>query len=414
MLALNVSETARMGTHTNQARGVLAGALRNERGGVAIAAAFALPVLLMLGGGAVDLHQRDQAQKHLQNALDAAVLGGAAASPSGSVDAARATYLANAAPGSPPATFTAVRGEVSGSASGSVPTSFLTMIGVGRLPINGQALAVTGTTTPCILLLEPTDSGLGVDNGGELSAPTCGIHVNSGNAQAVRLNGGIIRAESLCVRGGAYKNPSGQFIPPPRTGCAALNDPLASLPEPNIPGTCTDRTAGTGQTITLEPNQCYRNVTANSGGRIVFPAGNYRITGEVTGHSNATISGSGVMLYLNGANAKVTANSDVTFNLSAPTTGAYAGIALFQTRTSSAASAQGLVVNSRVGGKIEGVVYMPHTRFVLNSDVGLNASYTIFIGDTLQLNGASKLSIRDDYDGPLPLPSALLSVRLEE
>jgi hypothetical protein len=51
---------------------------------------------------------------------------------------------------------------------------------------------------------------------------------------------------------------------------------------------------------------------------------------------------------------------------------------------------------------------------VLNSDVGINAAYTILIGRTLSLNGASKLVLKDRYDGPLPLPTALLSVRLEE
>jgi hypothetical protein len=286
------------------------------------------------------------------------------------------------------------------------------MIGIGALPIRADALAVTGTNTPCLLLLEPTNTGLLVNNNAELDASVCGVHVNSRHSQAVSVNGGTVRSESLCVGGGTYKNPSGQFIPAARTGCAPIADPLATLAAPSISGGCESKTAGSGQTITLIKDRCYTDVIANSGGRIVFEPGTYRITGKVIGNADASITGSGVTLYLDGANAQVVANSEVNLELSAPTTGPYAGIVLFQNRSSG--SAQGLIVNSDVTGKIEGVVYMPHTTFVLNSDVSLTASYTIFIGRTMTMNSRSKLTLKDRYDGAIPLPTSLLSVRLDE
>jgi hypothetical protein len=384
-----------------------------NRGGVLVTAAIALPILLLLGGGAVDLYRQRAAQSQLQNAVDAAVLGGAAASASGDEAAAQAAFEANAAPGSATGVFDAAAGEVTGSASGQVSTTFLTMIGISSLPIRAEALAITGTSKPCVLMLDPTNPGLIVNSGAELDAQVCSVRVNSAHAQAAQANGGIIRSESLCVRGTVHTGAGGQMIPQARTGCPPLNDPLAGVPEPTIAGPCPNRSAGPGQTVTLAPG-CHNNVTANSSGRIVFSPGIHRITGRVEASNAGRISGENVMLYLSTSSAQVVANNSVGLSLSAPTSGPYAGIALFQTRTAANAHPNGLIVNSSVSGKLEGVIYMSHTNMVLNSDVGINAAYTILIGKTLSLNGASKLVLKDRYDGPLPLPTALLSVRLEE
>jgi hypothetical protein len=383
-----------------------------EAGGVLVSAAIALPVLMVMGGGAIDLHRRDSADKRLQDAMDAAVLSGAAASASGDATVAEAAFAANGGPELAPAVFTAEAGEVTGSATGAVATSFLGMIGIGSLPIRADALAVTGTMKPCVLMLEPTGAGLVANSSSSLDAQACSVHVNSTNTRAVEANNSTLRTQSLCVRGGAYRGGSGQIIPSARTGCAALADPLAGLPEPTVSGTCTSRSASSGQTINLSPG-CYTNVTASSGGRINLAPGLYRITGRLEASNDGYISGSNVTLYLSGAGAQVIGNSDVDLHLSASTTGPYAGIVLFQTRTASQASSQGLVVNSGVRGALAGVIYMPHTNFVLNSDVGASASYTMLIGRSLSMSNSARLTINDAYDGPIPLPTNLLSVRLE-
>lgn len=387
---------------------------RARDGGVAIAAALALPVLLMLGGGAVDLRKADAVDRRLQDAMDAAVLSGAGAGTGGSVAAAEAAFAAHAEPEFPPATFTASGGVVSGAASGGVATSFLPLIGIAALPVRAQARAVNEIQRPpCVLLMEPTATGLSINSGSELNTLACPVHVRSSSNEAVFVNSGSkLFSRSLCVRGSVRRNGGSRVEPSAVTHCPALNDPLESIPEPVVPGPCPDKHADAGQTLDLSAG-CYGKITANSGGRIRLGPGVYRITDEFLINSGSHVSASGVTLYLSAATSKLVTNSGSTLELTPPTSGPMAGIAVFQTRDASQANKDALHFNSGAHGLLEGVMYARHAEAVFNSNASGGAAYTMIIVKTLNLNSGSKVQINANYTSGPPLPRVLRTVRLE-
>lgn len=387
---------------------------RAREGGVAITAAFALPTLLMLGGGAVDLHKTAAVDRRLQDALDAAVLSGAGASADGSVAAASSTFAAHAEAGFPTPVFTATDGVVTGEAAGGVATSFLPMIGIAALRVHADARAVNHVQRPpCVLLMDPDSTGLMINSGSELDAQACPVHVHSSHNEAVYVNGGAkLFSRSLCVNGSVKRNGGSRVEPSAMTNCDALDDPLASIPEPSVAGPCPDKHADSGQTLNLTAG-CYGKITVNSGGRMNLGAGVYRITNEFLINSGSHVYATGVTLYLSTDKSKLITNSGSTLELSAPTTGPMTGIAVFQTRNASQANKDALYFNSGAHGLLEGVMYAKHADVVFNSNASGGAAYTMVIAKSLNLNSGSKIQINANYTSGPPLPKVFRIVRLE-
>ena len=104
------------------------------------------------------------------------------------------------------------------------------------------------------------------------------------------------------------------------TGAPMPTDPLAGLPPPPQAGVgCPAGIVGVGPT--LDPG-CYTNI---SGVSLLNPGIYY-----VTGTFNAgDVTGVGVMIYLTGM-GKIRMGNNTQLTLSAPTSGPYEGIAIFQ------------------------------------------------------------------------------------
>jgi Flp pilus assembly protein TadG len=389
--------------------------LRDSSGSVAILGALAAPVLLMLAGGAVDMQRTESARVRMQDALDAAVVAGLTEGDGGDEAAAQQAFTANKDAGVPNGVFNLDNAVMTGSVRSAVPTTFLQVIGVSSLPINAVARARIGDAqTPCVLLTEPTERALTANAGASLNASSCPVHVNSNHATeaVVTSTGAVIRTESFCSVGGVRRNQA-TITPPANTGCAVLQDPLANVPEPVVPGTCEDRVAnGPGAIVRLPAGRCWRNVTASSGGRIVFEPGVHKITGLVKGSNASTVTGSGVTLFFEGAAAKLDASSNSTLTLSAPSTGPTAGVVMFQGRTG--AAADNFVVSADVTASLEGVVYLPRATIELNSDVTTRAAWTMLIIRKMILNSSARMTVNSNFNAGPPAPRAMRPIYLEQ
>lgn len=127
----------------------------DNRGGVAVWFSVALPALAMFVGAAVDYNNEAVYGRQLQAAVDSAALAGAVAQSNG-LDAVVTAkqYLANNFVAPPNNAITssvnvdATTSVVNVSASGSVPTYIMGMVGYSALPINAHAGATTGATGP--------------------------------------------------------------------------------------------------------------------------------------------------------------------------------------------------------------------------------------------------------------------------
>lgn len=390
--------------------------LRSERGNIAVTATLAAPVLIMLGGGALDVRRVEHQRADVQDALDAAVLAGIGADEDGDEAHAQEVFAANKAAAVPEGVFDLNAGELEGEVSYAVPTTFLKIIGVQTLPVTAYARAKIGNiANTCLLLTEPTNTALVVNSRATVTAQGCRVQVNSSHATAaVTASNATVTSGELCVVSGptgVTRNPSSSINAPAKQ-CPVLADPFAEVPEPSVGGTCTDVIAsGAGTTVRLTADRCYRNVTAQSGGKIVFESGVHKITGPVSVGADGTVEGSGVTLYFSGDNASLTGNSRATINLSAPATGPHVGFVIFQSRTGTASN--NLIVNANVSGKIEGVAYMPRSELALNSNVTVGAAWSIIVAKKVTLNADSTLTVNSTFASGPPLPRPLRPIYLE-
>lgn len=141
----------------------------HERGVAAVAFAVMLPVIIASAGVAVDVAGVYNSQQRLANALDKAALA-AASSPTLSQSDLQQRFLnffnANYPPGvygtAAIPTLTVNGNTMTASASATVPTTFMSILGINNLTINGTATVVeTLAGVEAVLVLDTTGSMAG-------------------------------------------------------------------------------------------------------------------------------------------------------------------------------------------------------------------------------------------------------------
>jgi prepilin-type N-terminal cleavage/methylation domain-containing protein len=146
------------------------------------------------------------------------------------------------------------------------------------------------------------------------------------------------------------------------------NDPLATLTAPSPPppgGSCTK----SGSVTTCQPGTYAADPkpgTGPTGGvtTIVFNSGNYVFNNGLTVNGNLAVQGSGVFFYISGGKATLTTTS---VNLSAPSSGAYQGILLFQSRTNTTNTVV-LGANNAGASSLQGMIYVPKASVQFNNN----------------------------------------------
>jgi hypothetical protein len=218
-------------------------------------------------------------------------------------------------------------------------------------------------TPPSILVLNPTANGaLTLSGSASMNIPGA-VVVDSTSTTALSASGNAqVTAAAINVVGGVSASGNASFHPAPTTGVAAVADPLAALPSPGTTGLSNDgsvKLSGNSRQA-LSPG-IYSQISATGNAVLTMNPGTYIIEGggfTVTG--NASVSGSGVMIYNAGSNypgsggnfGGITLSGNGTFNLTAPTSGPYAGILIFQSRQNTRALSCSGNAMSGMGGVI--------------------------------------------------------------
>lgn len=394
-----------------------------EEGGN-VATIFCLSAVILCGliGGAVDFGRAQHSKLQLQAAADSAVLAGATAGSKAADDVrisvATNYFIANY-PGEPTPEVSVSGDKVTLAAKIKVPAHFLGVIGINEIKVPVIATAVVGAgglagAGPCILLLNNSDIGLYVNSDSKLVA-ACGLHVNSNHATEALFANSMaqITTTNTCVRGAARLNGGSTATPTPVEGCPVKADPLLALAAPtNAAASCdyTDFKVQIGQSLAMYPGVYCRTTEINSGGRVTMAPGIYIFReGQFVVNSNSQVTGSEVMMFFAGKDASLTVNSDSILNVSAPRTGIYQGMLMFQGRHADNISAPPFIINADSQTRLEGTIYLPKGTLELNSLSTANqaASYTAIVADKMVLNSFGTLTVNADYQAGTPLPPVL-------
>lgn len=410
--------------------------LKDEDGQILVVVLLCMGVMLGFMALAIDVGQLLYTKRQLQTAADAAALAGALEiSQCGTTSncvamqtAAKAAFTENNLP--TPTFLTQCSGSVGsgltlelnngpcalGSAdpnAGSTSyveavvskkesTIFAGIFGTRSVTLSARSEAGMGAPTFCVDVLDPTASQALLVNGNGNMTAQCGVMVDSSSSTALLVNGSAtLTAKAIDVHGGDLINGNPTVSPKPVTHAPAMADPLAGLPTPTL-GSCGSSTTspyyGAKNQVTVNakdnavfyPGRYCGGIQINGKATGTFEPGTYIIDGSMIVNGNDTISGNGVTFYF--TTGTLTMNGSSSANLVAPTTGTYAGILLFQSRTDS----NTLIVNGDSTSVWQGAIYVPDGQLTLNGGSNL-AAYTILDVKTLIVNGNNQFTVGDDY-----------------
>jgi Flp pilus assembly protein TadG len=359
-----------------------------QGGNIGVIFALALIPVLMLVGAAIDYSRASAIRTQLQAAMDAAVLAGAAQSV-GQTATAQSVFSAHLQPG--PYTLENASfslgsdASVTGNASAEVATTLLAAASVKTLTISVKATAKpVRKSDVCILLLDPTAAQpLLVNSGASLKAPACEVHVRSkGSPSAIFNSGSTFVTKRTCLAG-ASPLYNGTTVANVETRCNAVADPFAgNLPVPPSSSCTVSNGNYTGGSVNLSPGVYCGWFNFNNAPDVTFAPGLYVIKGGGWNVNAGRWSGTGVTFYFADTSV-IQFNSGISADLTAPTSGDYAGILMYEAK---GLAKSNFVFNDSVANKLEGLIYLPSRNVTFNAKSQLNTDKATLVFNTLILD----------------------------
>lgn len=359
--------------------------MREDRGSVSVIFAMGLIVILGAAGLAIDYSRSEQLKSQVQMALDAAVLAGAVAEQGYETDVARKRLAAAGITGVTASFTVAPSGEVVGQAKANLPTSLLAALGQRTLRISATSSAIrNGGGRVCVLVLDPsTPQALIVNNGADVTAPDCEIHVSStANPAAVFNAGTTIDTQRLCVSGTSVLDNGGSH-PGLELGCTPAGDPYAGLlPDPSSAICDYSALNFTGGSVNLTPGVYCGGINFNAAPNVTFAPGVYVIRGGSWLVDGGTWAGNGVVFFFADTSI-IQFNSAVAASLTAPPSGPYEGVAMFE---AAGLARSPFVLNDAKSFELEGLIYLPSRDMIFNANASLTDKAFTLVVNTLILN----------------------------
>jgi hypothetical protein len=381
---------------------------RSESGQVLVLTALCMTAFLGFMALAIDAGLLFRAKRNLQIAADAAATAGALdwkynGNGTKAVAAAKAASAANGVTdGAGGVVVTASYPPVDGPNTGSTgfveviirqpnPTFFMKLFGFANVNVGARAVAGSpGVSNACVIVLNPTASGsMTLQGSFDVSAPKCGVVVDSKDPDALQFTGagGTLVAGSVSVVGGDGGQ-VGDSTPAPLTGAAPGGDPLnVSGPTPSNGGCSSVGDSGTPQvtgstdTTTTKLTGSYagpginkaicftKNVNLNN---VTLGTGIYVFENGVTTNGTITSGVGGTTIDIQGGSFSVNTGTVLALvapqnSVGQPPTWETNGIALMEPSTN---SNQITIQKGDASGSLDGIIYAPSAQLYLQDSGG--------------------------------------------
>jgi Flp pilus assembly protein TadG len=421
---LLVSPISRAAAHRPYLGRPLAGLLppvwRNEGGAVAIMAAVAMLVLCGVVGLGIDLGMWYRAVRLMQNAADSAAI---AASKDGTSsyqstgEAVAAQYgFTNGVDG---ITVTITNNQTcpngqtncysAAVTQASAQQFFSTVLGFSAPTLSAGAMASGGQTHPyCLLALaySGTDPAILSNGGPKADLSHCGIMSNTGmtchghnlnadygDAHGVNSGCGIVQDSYVPKVADPY---SGFASSIPSNTCNSYPQEPAKKKDPPLPASNQWSGAKTLAATTIICGDLQLTgdttlTTASSGSVLVIENGQL----DTNGYTLQTASGSALTVIFSGTAGTYThaPTGGGTFNIEAPKSGTWHGIAIYQDPALSTGVDISAAGNSPTWD-ITGLVYLPHSSVTFSGAVNKSsngASCFVMVVDNITINGTGSI-----------------------
>lgn len=401
--------------------------MRDESGQALILVALCLTCILGFVGLATDVGVLLHAKRNLQIAADAAALAGANEINIDSTQIVAAGKAASSTNGVTDgvngATVTVTNGPLYGPNKGTKgyieaiviapqPTFFMGLFRfTSSMPVAARAVAFNGANngSGCVHALNGSaPDTINLQGHFTVDAPGCQVLDNSSDPCGLDFTGnaGSLTAGSVSVAGGACGHET-DSNPLPEKG-PQTSDPLAStytpIPQASWPACAAPPSGtqwGTGGGISYNPSGtnpttlfCYSgNISINNA--VSMNAGTYIFTGSLGLQGHGSLDGTaGVTIYLAAPNGNMNMGGSGNSNLSltAPTTGPFANVAIYQEPLdTNAVNMEGTPVSS-----LTGIIYLPSAMLELGGNSTTQNLTTDLIVNKLFVFGNATVNISDD------------------
>jgi Flp pilus assembly protein TadG len=402
------------------------GALRDDRGGVAVTLALSILPLLGCVALAVDVATWYSARTQLQSIADGAAIASARELRIGHASHAQVTeaarryalsavqYGANNAVGADvTATVSPGRSEVTVAISSEVSPLFSRLITSALVTVAVEATArLSGTIPVCMVGIDASaGKTVHLTDKAELTAADCGIYSNSSNSGGVVLEGNSrVLAARICSAGG-YTNNGSSAVPTPQGDCPSLGDPLEQRGEAlSKLNPCTGASSSHQYRFngsqTLGPASYCNGIVIGSSAEVTFQPGIYYVGGQgLVVDSGARLTGQNVSFHFKGKDAQFYLGPNTSINLSATKEGPMAGILFFE--DPSASKGNRFRISSNDARNLLGTIYLPKGDLLIDSERAIagDSAYTVIVARRIAMTNGPKLILNTDYsatDVPVP------------
>jgi hypothetical protein len=402
---------------------------KDKRGNALLIATAFLPVLVGSAGLATDTIQWALWKRELQRAADSAAIAGVYDrvqndGSSGQTNAAvtkdlgfnqqtgmalLAGYPEVSFPGDDANGTNQVKVEL--AVKKRLAFSGIFMDAVPEIHAAATAAAVSSAMEICMLGLEKRASKSGIIIAGNAGVSSdCSLFSNSESTnQSIDKNGNpSVTAPSMGAAGAIQKSSSwnvGEYRP----YSPQIEDPFKDITPSPSDMKCGGKQQGNKWVSSvLDENtdlanefdasgnaaNCFSSLSVGANKTLTLPPGTYYINGG-DAFIQGSLSCTACTIVLTNSNPSSDAigsfkvNSGATVNMTAPTSGTYAGIAIFQDRRAKDSASANNQINGNSSSVINGSIYFPNQELIYNGTGNTAAVCTMFIAKRLIFSGDS-------------------------
>jgi Flp pilus assembly protein TadG len=402
----------------------------DKRGNALIIFGASLPMIMGAVGLASDTIQWALWKRELQRAADSAAIAGVYAKvQSASYDDAVTTDLArnndvagitiNKSVTSAPSTgsYTSDSNAVRVSLQAQQRLSFSSLFMSSPPTITATATAtIVPTGDYCVISLESTAT-TGISVGGTANVDLgCGMITNSTSLDAaVAFGSSDVDASPIAAVGGidasdnwgddvqllpftlAQADPFANISPPTPSGCSKFSD--YDVGNNNKPGGVVDLTSQTGVVCLKENGGTPASLEIKGDVRLgaatyVLDATSLKMT-----NNSARLSCNGCTIILTSSTAATDSSSigqvDLQggeVDLTAPSSGTYKGISIYQDRRASNSSSSKNIINGNSNSSFQGAFYFPNQEMQFNGTTGITTNCVQMVARRVTFSGTSAIS----------------------
>ncbi|HWJ59511.1 MAG TPA: Tad domain-containing protein [Sphingomicrobium sp.] len=395
--------------------------IKDRRGNALAIACASMPLVVGAAGLAVDTIQWTLWKRQLQRAADSAAIAGVydRSSSGGSTATVPATVshdtelnlhtwmaLKSGYPDVSYPTDTSVmqyQVEVKLGVQQSLPFSSLFVSTAPTIIATARAASVPAGGDACINARETSASKTGVNITGNAAIymPDCVIYSNSPSTNSAAAGGSSsVTAEAVAGVGGIQESNNWK-VQSYRPYSPAIDDPFANVQVDTTQMKCYSAEADDKTdwaAAKAAGYNCWSSMKSGSNKSIDVPADFgpiYINGGDITLQGDFNCTGCTLVLTnsdpLSNTIGQIKSNAGANNNITAPTSGTFKGIAIYQDRRASD-STPGNKINGNSGSIIQGALYFPKSELDYNGSGTTDAICTMFVARRVNFSGNSATS----------------------